>query len=228
MLQAFFNHLRINVVTLFTLLQVLLSEFDRSIDGNSPSNIKGSGSAKLSVMMRRLLPALRHYSSWLISNATILSAGVGDPTLSVRVQELWKVYANTLTILVSSFPVSSLPSPIEYLLEEDEDTLGFKPFDNERVHRKYCSEATGSRKPKWHDRGAHRQHPNIEMLGRIRDILTDGMVIVSQQVSTQVSRFIAELTARHRKYLSCWREQRLSTLRKATVQKRITKELTYR
>ena len=182
--QSFFNLLRINVMTFFTLLQVLLLELERQVsdDSQDTGDGPGSGSVKLTAVTRRVLPGLRYYSSWLASNAAILAAGVGDVALNVQVQELWKIYANTLTFLVSTFPVSGLPPPVEYLLEEDEDTIGFKPLDNDNVQRRYYIEATGSRKPKSHDRGIHRQHPNIEMFARIRDLLTDGMVIHSQEV----------------------------------------------
>ena len=183
--QSYFSLLRINVMTFSTLLQILLSELERQLsdDSQTTGNRPGSGSAKLTAVIRRVLPGLRHYSSWLASNAAILAAGVGDVTLKVQVQELWKIYADTLTLLVSTFPVSSLPPPVEYLLVEDEDTLGFKPLDNDNTQRRYYIEDTGSRKPKSHDRGVHRQHPNIEMFARIRDLLTDGMVIHSQVVS---------------------------------------------
>lgn len=133
-------------------------------------------------MTCRVLPGLRHYSSWLITNGAILAAGVGDTVLTVQVKELWKTYANALTLLVATFPVSQLPPPVEYLLEEDEDTLGFKPFINEITQRRYHDEETGYQKPKWHDRGVHRHHPNVEMLGRIRDLLADAMVMHSQEV----------------------------------------------
>lgn len=103
--------------------------------------------------------------------------------LAVQVREMWRLYAHALTLLVTTFPVSALPPPVEYLLEEDEDTQGFKPLMNENTQRRYYSEETGSQKPTWHDRGVQRHHPNLEMLGRIRDLLTDGMVLHSQEVT---------------------------------------------
>ncbi len=172
-------------MTFFTLLQLLSSELERCVDGDSQTNANGTGSAKLSAVTRRVLPGLRQYSSWLISNAPILAAGVGDIALNVQFKELWKIYANALTLLISTFPVSGLPLPIEYLLEEDEDTLGFKPLDNEHAQRRYYTGTTGFRKPKWHDQGVHRQHPNIEMLGRVRDIIIEGMVLQSREVSIE-------------------------------------------
>ena len=185
-MQSFFSLLRVNVKTFFTLLQVLLPELEGYKAEDLQSNNQGSGSAKLTAVMRRILPSLRHYSSWLASNAAILAAGVGGIALNVQVRELWNIYAKALTRLVSTLPVSELPKPLEYLLEEDEDTLGFKPLDNEHAQRRYYNEAMGSQKPKWHDRGVYRQHHNVEMINRIRDFVTDGMVIQSKEVSMQV------------------------------------------
>lgn len=145
-------------------------------------------------MTRRVLPSLRNYSSWLVSNATILAAGIGDTALNVLVQELWKIYTNALTLLVSSFPLSGLPPPVDYLLDEDEDTLSFKPLDNKDAQRRYNSDVTGSRKPKWHDRGIQRQHPNVEMLWRIRDFLADGLIIQSYEVSAKMCKCLTMLT----------------------------------
>ena len=181
---SFLSLLRVNVVTFSTLLQVLLTELQHHEDEDTPNNRHGSGSAKLTAVTRRVLPGLRHYSSWLVSNAVVLVAELGDASLDVRIQELWVAYAKAMTILVSTFPVAGLPPPLGYLLDEDEDTLAFKPLDNQDAQRRYYDEVTGYRKPKWHDRGIHRQHPNIEMLGRIRDLLTDGMLIQSREVST--------------------------------------------
>ena len=173
-----------NVKTFFTLLQVLSPELERFVNDDTQEDATGprtSGSAKLTAVTRRVLPSLRQYSSWLVSNASILAAQAGDASLSVEVRELWKIYASTLTLLASTFPVSELPS-IEYLLEEDVDTLGFKPFMNEHTTRRYYSADTVSPKPKFHDQGIQRNHPNVEMYGRVRDFLTDGMFLQLQEV----------------------------------------------
>ena len=136
-------------------------------------------------MARRILPALRQYSSWLVSNAALLVAEVGDTSLNVQIKELWKIYASTLTLLAATFPVSELPS-IEYLLEEDVDTLGFKPFTNDSTWKRYYHDERREkrdRKAKWNDCGVERHHPNVEMLGRIRDFLVDGLTLATNEVS---------------------------------------------
>lgn len=107
---------------------------------------------------------------------------MGDNVLNVQVRELWKIYATTLTLLISTFPGSELPQ-IGYLLDEDDDTVGFKPLDNDCTRRRYYDGINLLvQKPKYHSRGIQRHHPTVEMLGRIRDLLTDGMTLHSDEV----------------------------------------------
>lgn len=154
-----------------------------------PSN----GSEKTTAVARRVLPGLRHYSSWLTIHAKQLIAEAGNDSLNVQIKEMWKSYANTLTLLASTFPVDALPE-IRYLLEEDEDTLGFKPLEHESTLRRYYSQESGIRKPKYHDHGIERYHSNIEMLGRIRDLLLDGLELQLQEVSLKPSYHTTGLT----------------------------------
>ena len=118
---------------------------------------------------------------------------MGDNVLNVQVRELWKIYVTTLTLLISTFPGSELPQ-IGYLLDEDDDTVGFKPLDNENTRRRfYDGDDMLVQKPKYHDRGIQRHHPNVEMLGRIRDMLTDGMIHHSDDVGHPVLRMVRKL-----------------------------------
>lgn len=164
---------------------MLLPELERSVSDDIQNNgsLPSSKSPGITAVTRRVLPALRQYSSWLLFNAEILlEAQVGDNVLNVQIRELWKIYATTLTILTSTFADCELPE-VEYLLDEDEDTFGFKPLDNEHTKRKYYNGFNlDVQKPKYHDRGIQRHHPNVEMLGRIRDLLTDGMIQQSDDV----------------------------------------------
>lgn len=184
-MQAYLFFLRLNVSTFFALLQVLQPELERFaneedvMDESSPRSPNGSD--RITAVARRVLPGLRHYSSWLISNTAFLLAQVGDTSLTVQIKEMWKIYANTLTLLAATFPVSALPS-VDYLLEEDEDTLGFKPFNNDRTKRRYFSPDDEKPKLKWHGSGVERHHPNVEMLGRVRDFLTDGLELALDEV----------------------------------------------
>jgi hypothetical protein len=136
----------------------------------------------VTVVARRILPALRHYSSWLLTNsASLVARGQDkDTSLSVQIKEFWKIYANTLTLLASTFDVTNLPD-VDYLLEEDEDTLGFQPLINEATSRRYL-DASGQQKPRMLDPGVERNHPNLEMQYRIREFVIDGLDLVVSKV----------------------------------------------
>lgn len=163
--------------TFFTLLQILLAELEKSAVDDSTSKDTPQPD-KVTVVARRILPALRHYSSWLLTVSSLLVAykEEKDTPLSVQIAEFWRVYANTLTLLAFSFEVVNLPD-VDYLLEEDEESLGFAPLDQEATSRRYMDGAN-RRKPRMNDEGVERSHPNIEMLYRIREFVIDGLDLV--------------------------------------------------
>ncbi|KAG0155769.1 hypothetical protein PDIDSM_2942 [Penicillium digitatum] len=121
---------------------------------------------------------LRHYSSWLLTNSQSLveQKEEKDSALSIQIKEFWKIYAGTLSLLASSFDVVSLPE-VDYLLEEDEESLGFAPLDQDATTRRYVGCGDRS-KPRMHDLGIERSHPNMEMLYRIREFVIDGLDLV--------------------------------------------------
>ncbi|OQE12226.1 hypothetical protein PENVUL_c001G07362 [Penicillium vulpinum] len=170
---------RINVKTFFTLLQILLVELERTAsfeDSNSKDALPIPD--KVSVVARRILPALRHYSSWLLTNnqSLVEQKEEKDSALSIQIKEFWKIYAGTLSLLASSFDVVNIPE-IDYLLEEDEESLGFAPLDQDATSRRYGRGGAQS-KPRMHDLGIERIHPNMEMLYRIREFVIDGLDLV--------------------------------------------------
>ncbi|KAF9890940.1 hypothetical protein FE257_005197 [Aspergillus nanangensis] len=174
---------RINVKTFFTLLQILLAEVERfAVEDPHHGDAKTSPD-RVTVVGRRILPALRNYSSWLLTVSHLL---VGqkeekDTPLAVQVTEFWKIYANTLTLLASTFDVVHLPE-IDYLLEEDEETLCFVPLNKKSTTRRYW-DINGQPKPQMNDPGVERNHPNIEMLYRIREFVIDGLdLVVSNKI----------------------------------------------
>lgn len=180
-MQALFFFLRLNVRTFFTLLQLLQSELELGASGEAAPHLAhglGSGSHRITAVARRLLPSLRQYSSWLTVNLTLLVNKVGDNVLEVQVREMWRTYANTLTIIASTFNVAELPS-IEYLLEEDEDTVCYKPFKDDTSTR-YRPSGSTDMKPVFHTQGVERQHPNVDMLGRIGDFLIVGVKLAME------------------------------------------------
>ncbi|KAF2660108.1 hypothetical protein K491DRAFT_675132 [Lophiostoma macrostomum CBS 122681] len=173
LVRAYFYYLRLNVKSFFTLLQILQSELERLSEGydvTKNGDCAPQLSDKITVVARRVLPGLRLYSTWFSKWWHVLNANVADTLTTVEVQELWKAYAATLTLLASSFPAAQLPSD-NYMLEEDTETIGFQPLVSPETMKLWYNDEI--LKEKWTD--LERNHPNIEMLMRVRDLLVDGL-----------------------------------------------------
>ncbi|KAF2271615.1 uncharacterized protein EI97DRAFT_462665 [Westerdykella ornata] len=169
-------YLRLNVKTFFTLLLILQPELDRLSEGD---DVHQNGrrtpqlSDKITAVARRVLPALRLYSTWFLRYWRVLGAeAVATMLRNVEVQELWKAYAGTLSLLASTFPAAELPSDT-YMLEEDTETIGFQPLISPETKKLWYN--GNEMKQKWSD--LERNHPNTEMLMRVRDLLVDGLVL---------------------------------------------------
>jgi hypothetical protein len=177
-LKTYFYFLRLNVKTFFTLLQILQPELERSSDGDDVTQNGERApqlSDKITAVARRVLPGLRLYSTWFTRFWHVLNANIADTLTKVEVQELWKGYAATLTLLTESFPADQLPQdPSDsYMLEEDIETIGFQPLVSPETMRVWYRD--GEMKPKCTD--VERSHPNVEMLMRVRDLLIDGLML---------------------------------------------------
>lgn len=182
--QAFVFFLRFNINTFFTLLQILLQELEQIIAdddelGKYPST--KNTSEKISATARRILPCLRQYSSWLISSASHLVTLEDHEIVGVQVTEFWRVYADALTLLAATFRNLDLQD-VDYLLDEDEDTVAFTPFTNPHTLRRYFRPDGQTLKPRSRDHGVERHHPSVEMLFRVKDLLEDGIALVARQV----------------------------------------------
>ena len=150
--------LRLNVATFTMLHQVFQPELERAAADKAENE-----GQPISAVGRRMLPGLRLYSTWLRINHPSLAGQSADTSMSVLIRQLWQTYANTLSLLGATFAIDTLPR-VGYLLEEDDDTLGFLPF----------SHINGRQAFNWEDSTLEKAHPNDEMLARILSLLEDG------------------------------------------------------
>ncbi|KAG9235516.1 hypothetical protein BJ875DRAFT_269051 [Amylocarpus encephaloides] len=175
-----------NIRMMSTLLQVLQPELKPNTNGeNLPNDESPSGktSEGITTVIRRVLPALRQYSVWFVSQIEVVIAKLDRGGANFHINELWGIYANVLTKLATVFPPERLPS-LDYLLEEDENTIGFKPLrDRDFPHEcnPYTSGPDGNLKLRITDQGVERHLPNKEMKARVRDILLCGLVLQGER-----------------------------------------------
>lgn len=181
-IESFYFLLRFNARFLSVLLQTIRPELEfddagEDLPSESGTSRPGRSPERITAIARRILPAIRQYSIWLISRAEIIAATAKDHPVGVYVQEMLRVYAGVLTRLLHIFPVRELPM-VGYLLEEDEATIGFRPFRDPSlpVECNFYTKQDGSLKPRSVDAGVERSHPNVEMRSRIRNLLICALV----------------------------------------------------
>ncbi|TKA51152.1 hypothetical protein B0A49_12813, partial [Cryomyces minteri] len=177
-LQAYLFFFRLNIKTFLTLLRLLQADLERI----SPEDRDFKQGERAQMLSDKI-------------TATTRLALVGDAALEQPMRELWKAYAAALSLLAAAFPIEVLPTA-DYLLEEDADTIGFKPLISDRTMKNWYKEGvSGVLKPKFFDQGVERQHPNVEMLMRIRGLLWDGLLLAVDEsipLTVQDFRFIYE------------------------------------
>lgn len=177
-MQSYFFFLRFNVKFYTIVLDTYCTDLEKHVqEHNGPQTL----TTKLTDLARRLLPTLRLYSTWLLSNAHIVAARVGDEPTQHAMDGFWHMYAKTLSLMAHNFSFREL-SEIPYQLEEDVDAFGLKPLDSDRSRKIWLSEATGQSKPKFSDDGMQRLDGDQEMLGRIRELLFDALLLAVDQV----------------------------------------------
>ncbi|KAF8428572.1 hypothetical protein EV426DRAFT_676954 [Tirmania nivea] len=173
-IQALNNFLNLNVQTFNTLLLVFQPELERvSVNRDKPTN----PTEYVSAVGRRMLPALRLYSKWLLVSYEKLRNTIDDTSLAVQTKQLWQTYANTLTLLAATFNVNTLPR-LDYMLEEDEDIIGFLPLAGASKGDEYLkADATEGPLLKQDKNSPYRVHPNEEQLSRVLLLLEDGLML---------------------------------------------------
>lgn len=176
LMQSYLFFLRLNIRTFVALLDV----FQEALDGLELGKVTNASvdskilSQRITPIMARILPVLRLYSLWLRKNSTVLAQGL-DSSFATIQEGMWTAYARCLSSIIQVFPSEHLSS-LEYLLKEDEDTLGFKP-----LHCQENSEVWNVNdiiKPRWHEISGKTRDANAEMLSRIT-----GLVVVALKLA---------------------------------------------
>jgi len=167
-LQSYERLQQFNISCFFMLLKLLLDELQQlAKSANYTSSSAPAEHSQMSPVIRRILPHLRVYSGWLLSTVQFLLV---SRSAKVQLSELWQVYAEALSLLVQSFPITTIPE-IPYLLDEDQDTVAFTPFEAFVREKRF----QGSAKPPYSEAGFGKRSPEKEMLYRIKCLTKDAL-----------------------------------------------------
>ncbi|KAK6007277.1 hypothetical protein QM012_006285 [Aureobasidium pullulans] len=172
-MHSYFFFLRLNVKFFTAILEVYCADLEKHLQEHTKiSNLID----KLTDLARHVLPALRLYSTWLLSNAHIIAARVGDQSLQTAMDHFWHIYAKTLSVMAFNFSFRELDE-IPYQLEEDVDAFGLKPLNSDRSRKVWLDDSTGQTKAKYNDESTKRLDTKQEMLGRVRELLFDALLL---------------------------------------------------
>ena len=170
------------MANLCQLFRIELSRADAGLHVAGPQRANLAPEHKVSPSMHKFLPALVQYSSWLVTAAEVFSTVHGEApfyaAFSLDVDDLWLHYASVLTKLVGMFRSARLPA-VEYLLDEDEETLGYMPFQDMALRYRYVLHDKRRLEPVL----AERCLPAQEMLARIDRLVKEGKRIAEMRVS---------------------------------------------
>ncbi|KAF2229699.1 hypothetical protein EV356DRAFT_520678 [Viridothelium virens] len=161
-----FSHYNLRFCTI--LFDAFFDEFMNTQESLDSSYIHSLWAEKLSKHAQYLLHPIRIHSLWLVTNCESLRGNRKD---KYTTRNAWRSYAKILTLLANEFPLEELPT-VDYLLEEDEETLGLSSLLSEETSRIWKN---GSRYKSRMREELTKLTPEIESLARIRDLLIDGL-----------------------------------------------------
>lgn len=169
-----------NIMCITSLLKVLLVEMDNLhiLDTTDQMRTKG-----LTVVNRRILPAVRIYSSWLKCHiGDILHASQSAKTPSISdgafgdLKEFWSDYCDAMSMISVAFGDQTFEK-VDVLLNEDVDLIGFIPLRAGLTGIR--AEAQHMTISEMEDRTS-RVHPTSEAFWRISDILADANALANK------------------------------------------------
>lgn len=194
---TYLHFLRFNIQTLLAILQ----QMDIALDESSREDLNVTNSSqeiqavdRLTRFAQRGLKVLHICCFWLAVSCQDLQ-NVSDGSISIAIQDMWRIFAAVLNRLVEQFQVNKL-DVLSYLLPEEELCIGFEPLKSQHTNESWYVEG----KPK--ARGSHAfrqvskndqskvQQGKAEQLARIRDIVTIGVRLAYQEVGFSHILFI--------------------------------------
>ncbi|KAI0005713.1 hypothetical protein F4779DRAFT_597832 [Xylariaceae sp. FL0662B] len=178
--------LRFNIRTILVLLRLLKTALldecavTPVVDGGSNDD---ESTVCFSQLLLKLIPLFRVYVAWIcVSGADIVKY---QAYLEPYVRDVYRFLADTLTLLNIYIDQSHSTTSSKYLLPEDNEALGLRPFCDRELPLFHQPEGSlGSDLPRKHKVCKPRQQvfgrlyrPDTETVWRVRDIVFCGVIL---------------------------------------------------
>lgn len=177
--------LRFNVRWIETLSRLLQSELRDCSQSALPATGQARGQElegtkqpeRSSAFTDTILPLTRIYMAWLY----IYRTDIVDyqDHLGTFVIDMFRILASSLTVMANEFN-KGITGPSKYLLAEDFEALGMKPFDEAAlapISSLHHVPETGCFKRHWEDSDLPRESLEQEMLSRVYDWMNYGFAL---------------------------------------------------
>lgn len=176
------------------LFRELLCHLYDKVESQTRDSVNSSSQdfmGKLPPVTETTLYCIRLYTLWLVKTwkplQALVESGHSDhAVIATDIRHLWHIFADCLNAIYQQYPLldSKSVEDVEYLLEEEESTVGFRPLHdakNADVWKKDGKPKAIFRKQK-SDALREQEH-----LIRLRDIVTRGIIIAQEPVSLPLS-----------------------------------------
>ncbi|KXT07176.1 hypothetical protein AC578_2412 [Pseudocercospora eumusae] len=177
--QSFYYFFRFNLKTFTALLRTFYDDLRALLINMDDHDVELE--KKLTDNGRRLLPCLRVYNNWLLTSIRMVIGLADDDFVGDAVTHFWPMYAKTLDLMAQAFPIWDLDdiSTVTYMLEEDVDTLEFRPVLSEETTKTWYLKPNNTVRPRFSARETVRVSVDEEMLWRVRAFLEIGVNLAS-------------------------------------------------
>lgn len=177
-LLSYMKFLQLSLRCICVLLASVQQQFEQHAGSRASNGHRQIGEI-LPEALQNNLQLLRLAMMWSTKNITVLTNAV-SPEVDPLQLKFWHTLARCLALAASSCDTTSLLD-LDYMLEEDEDTIAFEPLVSGETRLIWYSE-NGRLRSKWHSLLNGARTSSQESSARLRYLLKAGMEFATDEV----------------------------------------------
>lgn len=178
-LQSYFKFYAICIRFSCTLLESFQEKLQRIRETLQAALVKNN--TDILRPLEPILPLIRLMMLWAVANKAVLVSSVSTEMSQLQGQ-FWQVLAKCLHLAAITCDLQTL-AEVDYMLEEDEDSIAFGPMLSIDTRRVWYDDS-GSLRKRWHNKQRGADRSSAELLARMRYFLEVGMRFSTDEVNT--------------------------------------------